>query len=293
MKRVFVIALLLLLCTSCAGQPGGEAGTTTTAAVTTTVPTTAESTAAPTTTEPTTVAPAAFQAVPQYAGNGLLGGELLVKELAQTAQGRIYRVRLQAVRYSTAEDASLALGFFYVQGEKILRVRESGQAQLADIKAGRFPAEAEVVFQKTPLADALPTAQKGIHRSISVQDEFVFYRYLDDRAGAPRYEDMVWQIGVGLLAYRYYDDDGTLEHYLRFTAEPAAAKRGPQPILPQAAAKAQRRWPSLPQDIEVLGSARGEELYTRFAVEESAENSIYFPFPQFRDSVPGAKQRNK
>ena len=46
MKKLIAIALLLLVCTACTAQPGGEAGTTTTAAETTTAPdTTAETTA--------------------------------------------------------------------------------------------------------------------------------------------------------------------------------------------------------------------------------------------------------
>ena len=48
MKKLIAMTLLLLFCTACTAQPGGEAGTTTTAAETTTAPTAAERTSVPT-----------------------------------------------------------------------------------------------------------------------------------------------------------------------------------------------------------------------------------------------------
>jgi len=238
-------SLLLALC-GC-GKPG-ETQTATTELTTQEQTTTTESI----TQEQVTQAPPDYWAdkpVPQYAGwhreMEQLGGTLIEEKLAATAKGEIYSLRfdLRMNERETPAAEQMDLGYFYVQENKILRAKRHEISE-QEARAGKFPADATLVFQDKATKDPLGEDEKGDHEWISLGGALITYHYYNNRVETGYYENLVWQKGVGLVAYRSGFGARRDEIFVRFPHDIAAPVSGRQPLVPQRLTQEGSGWPS-------------------------------------------------
>ncbi len=194
--------------------------------------------------------------IPKYAGTYQVeeraGGTINATEIKKTALGKIYEVELDLKTSSleSIEKSRLALGYFYVQGEKILRCDKSDSADVF-VQKGEFPPNATVIFQDTEKPDSLQADAKGFHEFITVQGNTVVYHSYSNLVETGFYEDFFWEKGVGLIAYRSGFGAQRDELYVHFTQETVSSQTGIQPIIPLAKPNSTRRWPTLTEHISI------------------------------------------
>ncbi|MCH5281547.1 MAG: hypothetical protein J1E61_08770 [Lachnospiraceae bacterium] len=93
------------------------------------------------------------------------------------------------------------LGFFYVQGDTIYRVRDIDAEGITGWSEEEIISKGQLVCQSESMEDKLDPEEKGFHERISVQGNICYYRSWENYVETGFYERFVWERGRGLIEY--------------------------------------------------------------------------------------------
>lgn len=123
------------------------------------------------------------------------------EHLGDSEYGSLYQIVFDQIDRAQIPEELLNIGYFYVEKEKIYRCLELSEEQkTAIITLGQVPDEAEVVCQSTEIEDT--NQDKGWHKKIHINGDFIKYSCYDDTSATNFYETFVWQKDVGIILYR-------------------------------------------------------------------------------------------
>lgn len=157
--------------------------------------------------------------------------DLLITQIAGYTDGNLYELRLDYDKEFSCREFDgwdrRHLGYFYVEGNNIYRVRviekeftpafdEAGMpartdaiTEDEDITAWSeedFKTRGALVCQDSPMEDVLGKEEKGFHETIEIDGNRSMYNDYYNRAETDFYECFTWEKGKGLV--RYYSGYG-------------------------------------------------------------------------------------
>lgn len=126
--------------------------------------------------------------------------ELKVTRVKRAAQGILYRFEIRCEGEFYHGEDSFEIGYFYVTGDKIIRVAEE-KAALECVTEEDFLQAGTVVFQKSDKPDALEPEEKGWHEYIVIEQDRCEYHSWNSLVETGFYEAFIWEQGKGLVSY--------------------------------------------------------------------------------------------
>ena len=124
---------------------------------------------------------------------------LQINKIADLQDGTLYELRLDAA--IDIPEERLALGYFYVQQDKILKT-DATEENLDLLKSNELPGGSVIVCLDEEMKDPLSEGETGLHQYIEVNgDQREFHSY-NDGVSTGYYESFTWEKGKGLVGYR-------------------------------------------------------------------------------------------
>jgi hypothetical protein len=125
--------------------------------------------------------------------------KLNINELAELKYGKVFELKLDS--YKDVLDDRLNLGYFYVQKDKIYRIKPT-EENLNKLKtSGQVPNDSVIVCQDGELKDALSKDEKGWHHYILVNGDTRESHSYNNQVETGFYETYIWESNRGLIKY--------------------------------------------------------------------------------------------
>ena len=154
-------------------------------------------------------------------------------EITKLKRGILYQLRIDQMSDNEIPKERLSLGYFYVQGDKIIRIWENAdyeaesnvwgisQEALKDLENNDIiPKHSAVVCQENEIKDVLDEDELGWHQYLKVDGTRRYYGgYYQYPHHSGYWETFIWEKGTGLVYYKSGYRDGV--DYIELTRKGA------------------------------------------------------------------------
>ena len=124
---------------------------------------------------------------------------LYISELADLTYGKLYELNLEPV--DGVPDDRLSLGYFYVQEDKIYKIKPT-EANLNMIRRrGKLPDSSMIVCQDTEIKDVLGENEPGFHQYLDINGDRREFHSYNNQVSTGYYESYTWEKTKGLIYY--------------------------------------------------------------------------------------------
>jgi len=121
-------------------------------------------------------------------------------ELAKLKHGILYELKFDFIK--DIPDDRLNLGYFYVQKDRIYRIKPT-QENLSKLKSTEIlPNDCVIVCQDKELKDSLVKDERGLHQYIEVNEDKREYHCYNNLVETGYYEQFTWEKNKGLIFYK-------------------------------------------------------------------------------------------